>query len=152
MLNPTYRQKWQDWKSDYRCSRPPVSCKGCGRHYEPHADASVMIFSGCSLISCSNCDKPKTEKLHRNADANGHFGKEPTILFPHVYKRTWRDVACRYIQRFGGSTFMLPTAIDDCEVYLRDPYGEVIATVSSLDLFPPKNYVDLISDNDDIPF
>ena len=85
-----------------------------------HTFDTQRSYSNGVLVACKHC-KP--------AD-------EPEILFPHVYKRVFRDVACRYIQRFGGSTFAIQTDADDAEIYLRDRFGEVIATVSLLDQFP----------------
>lgn len=115
-------QQWMAWRDDYRCARPPVSCKGCDTFYPPNKHATQMVFEGFNLVRCSAC-KP-----------NGQT--EPEILFPHVYRRVNRDVVCRYITRFGGSTFSMQTAADDCEIYLRNRHGATIATVSLLNRFP----------------
>lgn len=129
-------QQWMAWRDDYRCARPPVSCQGCDTFYPTGKDAAVMTFQGFNLIRCSECDTPKPKA-------------EPTVLFPHVYKRVFRDVACRYIERFGGSTFMLQTDVDDAEIYLRNRQGFTIATVSMFDRFAkPVNDTELA----DIPF
>lgn len=76
-----------------------------------------------TLINCSDCWREKPSQ-------------EPMLLFPDVYKRTWSDVARRYIQRFGGSSFMQPRDVDDAEIYLRNVHGEVIATISPFERFP----------------
>ena len=76
-------------------------------------------------------------------------GMRPGVGFRYLYKRTYRDVACRYIQRFGGSTYKEPTAIDDYEVYLRNRDGEIIATISSFDRFPKPVDTQIF---DNIPF
>ena len=60
MLESTARQ-WLAWRDDYWCSRPLVSCRGCGRHYKPDQSAAVMVFIRFELVSCSNCDKPEKE-------------------------------------------------------------------------------------------
>ena len=135
MLESTTRQ-WLNWQSDYRCSRPPVECRGCGRHYEPHQDAAVMTFSGNSLIHCSNCDKPKAKPT-------------PPVIFPIPKKTVGRDVACRYIVRYDGRTFWHQTDIDDAEVYLRNAFGVVIAKVGAFDKFP-KPVDEIVFD--DMPF
>lgn len=59
------------------------------------------------------------------------------------------DVACRYIQMYGGRTVPVQREIDDCDVYLESPAGAIIGTVSMEDLFP-KNGIDSILE--DIPF
>ena len=135
MKNQCLRQ-WMAWRDDYRCARPPVSCQGCDTFYPPNEHANVMIFEGFNLVRCSKCETQKTQR-----------GSEPEILFPHVYRRVFRDVACRYIRRFGGSTFSVQTAIDDCEIYLRNAIGFPIATVSMFDKFPKPTPV-----FDDIPY
>ena len=99
--------------------------------YDANAGEIVGIFSA---------DDAKKVVALLNAERKAHPGPatEPEILFPHVYKRTWRDVARRYIQRFGGSTFSVQTAADDAEIYLRNRQGTPIATVSLLNRFPEK--------------
>ena len=58
-------------------------------------------------------------------------------------RKIHRDVAVRYIERFGGSTFVVQTEIDDCETYLRNSLGLTIATVSQFEKFPkPPAFVD----------
>ena len=126
-------QQWMAWRDDYRCARPPVSCNGCDTFYPPNAHAPVMVFEGFTLVRCTAC-KP-----------NGQT--EPEILFPHVYRRVFRDTVCRYIRRFGGSTFSVQTAADDCEIYLRDKHGRTLASVSFLDRYPkppaPSTFADM---------
>ena len=147
------RRQWRFWRDDYRCTRPPVSCRGCGRHYPQHVSAAVMIFSGYTLVSCSNCSKPKPKKPLRSVaeliQRQRLKQKRPIFPYPKVYKRTYRDVACRYLQRYGGRTHREQTAIDDFEVYLVNPNNVAIATISSLDRFP-KPIEDVVCD--DIPF
>ena len=53
------REQWQAWRADYRCARPPVTCQGCDTYYPTGKDPTVMIFSGFSLVECSNCNKPR---------------------------------------------------------------------------------------------
>ena len=47
-----------------------------------------------------------------------------------------RDVACRYIQRYGGSTYHVPTAFDASIVCLIDADGARRGEVSMRDKFP----------------
>ena len=53
-----------------------------------------------------------------------------------VTRRVCRDVVCRYIRRFGGSTFQVQTDFDNAETYLRDASGVAIAQISFLNRFP----------------
>ena len=122
-------RQWAAWRDDYRCMRPAVTCQKCDTHYPRGKDEGNAIYIGFRLVQCGNCQEVVFhEEEQRKA--------EPRILFPHAYKRTYRDVACRYIQRFGGSTFSVQTDADDCDIYLRNKHGETIASVSLLNRFP----------------
>ena len=140
MLRATRARQWHHWRTDYRCDRPPVTCRGCGRHYEPHQNATVMTFSGFDRVTCSDCSEPKKEKSKP---------PQPPVIFPIPKKTVGRDVACRYIVRCDGRTFWHQTDFDVADVYLQDREGNVIAKVSALDTFPKP--VDT-SEFDDIPF
>ena len=61
----------------------------------------------------------------------------------------YRDVAVRYLERFGGSTFAVQVAVDQSEIYLENAKGQVIGKVSSLDQYP-KGFDDAIVG--DIPY
>jgi len=121
-MSQKHLRQWQAWREDSRCTRPPVTCQGCETHYPKGVDEGNAIYIGFNLVECGNCQSVEFT--------------EPTILFPHAYKRVNRDVACRYIQRFGGSTFNVQTDADDAEIYLRNKHGETIASVSLLNRFP----------------
>lgn len=135
MKNKRLILQWMAWRDDYRCARPPVSCQGCDTYYPQDKHPTQAVYDGFVMVECSEC----------KAKAKGQT--EPEILFPHVYRRVNRDVVCRYIQRFGGSTFSVPIAHDDIEIYLRDTHGRTIATVSLFDKFPKP-----VEIHDDIPF
>ena len=121
-MSQKHLRQWQAWRDDYRCTRPAVTCQNCDTHYPRGKDEGNAIYIGFNLVECGNCQSVEFA--------------EPTILFPHAYKRTYRDVACRYIAMFGGSTFRVQTDADDCDIYLRDKHGETIASVSLLNRFP----------------
>ena len=61
----------------------------------------------------------------------------------------FRDVACRYLQRFGGQTFAVQTDVDACEIYLENANGRILGSVSFTDKYP-KPPAD--SDFADMPF
>ena len=63
----------------------PQICK-CGAIYAPYLHiADVRKITG-QLVECKRCTQ----------DA------EPEVLFPHVYRRVFMDIAHRYIEWFGG--------------------------------------------------
>ena len=70
-----------------------------------------------------------------NAERNAHAQPKPEGL-SDVCKEVGRDIARRYLARFGGRTFRVPTAHDDFEIYLVNRENEAIATISIFDRFP----------------
>ena len=59
----------------------------------------------------------------------------------------YRDVACRYIKRFGGHTEFVQTAADDGYIILVDLDGETRGQVSLFDKFTKP--IEIVSE---IPF
>ena len=111
-------------------------CCTCG---SVRTSRGVGEFVNDQLVNCSDCHKTKIEKP-----------KVPIFRYPRrFYKWAYRDVACRYLQIFGGRTHREITAIDDFEIYLVDRNDEVIAKVSPFDRFPKPLET---TDFDDIPF
>ena len=55
----SHMERLQVWREDYFASRPPVTCQGCDTYYPTDKDPALMIFSGLTLVECSNCKKPK---------------------------------------------------------------------------------------------
>ena len=52
-------------------------------------------------------------------------------------KRTiFRDVAVRYLERYGGQTFSVQTDADNSEIYLENAKGQILGSVSYLDKYP----------------
>ena len=121
-------------RNDWRVPFPVVDeiCQCGAVSYQHTFDRDRYTINGV-LVQCSAC-KPKSL-----ADA-------PSVLFPHVYKRTHRDVACRYLRRFGGATFSVQTDADDAEIYLRNRHGETIATVSLRNRFSEQVDESIFSD------
>lgn len=48
----------------------------------------------------------------------------------------YRDVAYRYLQRFGGQVFTVRTAIDDADNFLENASGRILGSVSYSDKYP----------------
>ena len=132
------KEQWRAWRDDYRSSRPAVTCEGCGTHYPRGKDEGNATYIGYSLKSCEECQRIRREKSRQD-----HF-QARLVASRNGIRKIHRDVAIRYIERFGGSTFVVQTEIDDCEIYLRNFLGLTIATVSQFDKFqkPPENIVD----------
>lgn len=73
----------------------------------------------------------------------------PLPLFCGKPKYVGRDVAIRYILRFGGATRAIPTDVDDMEIYLQNSFGLIIAKVSPFDTYPKPREPHTF---DDIPY
>ena len=139
---------WRAWREDYRSERPAVTCEGCGTHYPRGKDEGNATYIGYSLKTCGACHRENelkrasarvSLKLHRHITArkNTPKGSQPI-------KEVHRDTAARYITRFDGSTFAVPTAEDNAEIYLRNAYGLTIAKVMPTDRYPhPAEVFDL---------
>ena len=125
------KEQWRAWRDDYRSSRPAVTCEGCGTHYpRGNQDEGNATYIGYSLKSYGECQRISQREKSRQDHFQAHLASRNGIRKIH------RDVAIRYIERFGGSTFVVQTEIDDCEIYLRNAFGLAIATVSMFDKFP----------------
>ena len=106
-------------------------CRSCGScrtrrgvgEYRVHTDGTE------SLVNCSDCWREKPKPRHSRY-------RQPLIVYRKYPRHVCRDVACRYIEWFGGSTFALQTDIDVCEVYLRDRDGNIMAMVTMFDKYP----------------
>lgn len=100
----------------------------CGQFHSPYVhDKHAKSINGM-LVRCHACDLE-----------NVAFISHRTVCL---------DVVCRYIRMHGGSTFQVPTAHDNMEIYLRDATGYAIARVSMGYRFKPKNHANL----DNMPY
>jgi len=147
------KDAWRAWREDYRCDRPAVTCEGCGTHYPRGKDEGNATYIGYALKSCGACHRENaikrqsarvTLKLHRHiTETRKNTPKDARKPIRDIH----RDIACRYIARFDGSTFAVPTAPDDADIYLRNTYGLTIAKVLPTDRYPKPVEV-----FDDIPY
>ena len=135
------REQWHAWRTDYCCERPAVTCQSCGMHYPRGKDEGNATYIGYTLQTCGNCHRENELKrssaravltLHRHLQARQNGVKEAR----KPIKETHRDIACRYIARFDGSTFAVPTAPDNADIYLRNAFGLTIAKVMPTDRYP----------------
>lgn len=137
--NPDLEQ-WAAWRDDYRCARPAVTCDGCGKHYRRGEDEGNATYIGYALKSCGACHRENelkrssarvVLKLQRHIEARRNTPKDARKPLRDIH----RDTACRYIQRFDGSTFVVPTAEDNADIYLRNAFGLTIAKVMPTDRY-----------------
>ena len=135
------REAWRFWRDDYRCERPAVTCENCGTHYPRGKDTGNATYIGYALKTCGNCYRENELKrasaravltLHRHIEARRNTVKEARKPIREIH----RDIAVRYIRIFHGSTFIVPTAADDCIIYLRNAFGLTIAQVLATDKYP----------------
>ena len=133
-------------ESDWYDDRKEIPCE-CGEVY-PRGSRSVNASSVNGLANgCVKCKKSEREREIAKAKVRcmlrlaRHIAKQR--------KRTiYRDVAVRYLQRFGGSTFAVQTDVDESEIYLENEKGQILGSVSYLDKFPKQPATDL----SDLPF
>ena len=134
-------QQWRAWREDYRCTRPAVTCEACGTHYPRGKDEGNATYIGYSLKTCGACHRENelkrasarvSLKIHRHITARKNTPKGSLKPIKEVH----RDTAARYITRFDGSTFAVPTAEDNADIYLRNTFGLTIAKVLATDRYP----------------
>ena len=119
------------------CVEPPkpIECE-CGKVYKPFSRSVHQSFVNGKANGCISC---KPERYQREiAKAKARCLLKLARHIAGLRNRTiYRDVAVRYIQRFGGSTFgVRKNAIDDIEIYLENPKGQILGEVSYLDKYP----------------
>ena len=114
-------------RTDWRVPFPVVQdiCQCGGVQYMHTFDRKRKTING-RLVQCEKCYVP-TQRHDTQ----------------HVI---YRDVAVRYIERFGGSTFALQTEIDDYTVYLKNDAGVILGIVSALDKYPKPPAAESFSD------
>ena len=147
------RDAWHAWRTDYRCTRPAVTCENCGTHYPRGKETGNATYIGYALKTCGNCHRQNeikrqsarvVLKLHRHLSARRAV-KDARKPIREIH----RDTAVRYIQMFDGSTFVVQTAADDCEIYLRNAFALTIAKVMPTDRYPK---VPSVSDFHEMPY
>ena len=147
-----YENVWtrHGWKRNEVGTEYPHQCVGC--------EAVISNLNRCRHSingvpqTCEKCERKPNEikrtsargilALHRHIEARRSTVKEARKPIREIH----RDIAVRYIQRFHGSTFTVPTAPDDADIYLRNAFGLTIAKVMPTDRYPKVPKVD------DLPF
>ena len=145
----SYGTSFGAWlESDWYDDRKEITCEG-GEVYPRHS-RSVNASSVNGIANgCVKCKRTERQREIAKAKMRCRLKLAQHIAKARRKRIIYRDVAVRYLQMFGGHTFAVQTAIDDCEIYLENAKGQVIGKVSSFDQYP-KGFDDAIVD--DIPY
>ena len=135
-------------ESVYSVEKPaPVECQ-CGAVHSYWSKAYNRSFIGNKANGCVRCKPGRHQRETAKAASRCRLS-----LARHIAKSRrkgdviYRDVAIRYLQRYGGSTFGIQTDADSREIYLEDKNGRVLGKVEYLDKYPkppdPETYADM---------
>ena len=125
-----------------------VTCE-CGAVYPRHSRSVNASSVNGKANGCVKCKKSEREREIAKAKARCLLKLARHIAKARRKRIIYRDVAARYLRRFGGSTFTVQTDVDASETYLENEKGQVLGKVSSLDQYP-KGFDDAIVA--DIPY
>lgn len=114
-----------------------------GKEY-PHkcVNCDAVISHGNRSTHSINGVPQKCERCTRHAEICIVTARIRKRIDEHLSTRdagkrkTYRDIACRYITRYGGSTYHLQTDADNSEIYLKNAKGKTIAKVLPTDRYP----------------
>ena len=135
-------------ESDWYDDRKVIPCE-CGEVY-PRGSRSVNASSINGIANgCVKCKTSERQREIAKAQTRCRLALARHIAKARRKRVIYRDVAVRYLERFGGSTFAVQTDVDASEIYLENEKGQVIGKVSSLDQYP-KGFDDAIVG--DIPY
>lgn len=131
----SYGTSFGAWlESDRYDDREVIPCE-CGAVYPRHSRSVNASSINGKANGCTACKPSRHEREIAKAKARCLLRLARHIA--NQRKRTiYRDVAVRYLQRFGGSTFAVQTESDDCEIYLENAKGQILGAVSYLDKYP----------------
>ena len=138
------------WKpeSDVYDDRKVIPCE-CGAAYPRHSRSVNASSINGIANGCTACKPSRREREIAKAKTRCRLKLARHIAKARRKRVIYRDVAVRYLQRFGGHTFAVQVAVDHSEIYLENAKGQVIGKVSSLDQYP-KGFDDAIVS--DIPY
>lgn len=127
--------------------RKQIACE-CGKVYPPHSRAVNASFVNGIANGCVECRPVRMERENIKA-----LGRIRYKLAMHIAKRKkriiHRDVAVRYLQRFGGHTFGVRKSFDMADIFLESESGIVLGMVTYSDKYPKPPAE---SDFADLPF
>ena len=113
-----------------------IACE-CGKVY-PISESEKLSPMRINDVAkgCTACDPSRHPREITKAHARCRLKLARHIANQRRATPIFRDVACRYLQRFGGSTFSVQTDVDAAEIYLENAKGQIIGSVSYLDKYP----------------
>ena len=119
----------------------------CGKVYPIESDSVHIASINGKATGCTACIPSE-----RKRDMHTAKTRIMAQLARHIAKQRqrtiYRDVAVRYLQRFGGQTFSVRTGIDTADIYLENAKGQILGSVSYSDKYPkPPD-----TDYSDIPY
>ena len=145
-----YHSAFGGWKpeSDWYDDRKVIPCE-CGAVYPRHSrEVNASSINGIAN-GCTACKPSQRPREIAKAKTRCRLKLARHIAKARRKRVIYRDVAVRYLQRFGGSTFAVQTAIDASEIFLQDANGRVLGAVSYQDKYPK---LPAHSDFADMPF
>ena len=142
------REAWKMYREDYRCTRPAVTCEGCGTHYPRGKETGTATYIGYALKTCGECHRRQREIQKVTARIRRRLDTWQSTR-DAGNRKIHRDIAIRYLERFQGETYAVQTEIDDCKIFLRNAEGKTLAEVLSTDRYPK---LPSVADFHDIPY
>ena len=125
-----------------------ITCE-CGKVYPLSESKKLSPYQVNGIAKgCTACMKERHQRELAKATARCRLTLARHIAKARRKRVISRDIAVRYLQRFGGKTFSVQTGIDTAEIYLENAKGQIIGSVSYLDKYPKAP----VTDFSDIPY
>lgn len=122
-------------ESTYCVDNQPVECE-CGRIYPAHSrKVNASRINGIAN-GCTACLADRHQREIAKAAARCRLTLARHIAAARSKRTIHRDVAIRYLQIFGGSTYQIQTDVDAAEIYLEDAKGRILGKVDTRDKYP----------------
>ena len=122
-------------ESDWYDDRQVIPCE-CGEVYPRHSRSVNASSINGIANGCVKCKKSERQREIAKAQTRCRLKLARHIAKARRKRVIYRDVAVRYLERFGGQTFAVQTEVDDNEIYLENVNGQIIGAVSYADKFP----------------
>jgi len=116
-------------ESAYSVESPKIQKCECGRVY-PASSRSVNGSTINGIANgCIQCKPHRRQREMAKARARCRLTLARHIAKTRGNRVIPRDVACRYLARFGGCTFAVQTDVDAAEMYLENAKGQILGSV-----------------------
>lgn len=113
-----------------------IACE-CGKVY-PFSESEKLSPMRINNVAkgCTACIRDPHQREIAKAASRCRLTLARHIAKARRNKPIFRDVAVRYLERYGGQTFSVQTEADEAEIYLENAKGQIIGSVSYLDKYP----------------